>query len=131
MFSGKTFSSWFIATAIGMHEHEAGHRLNATVVLMLLVGAASSPPGCFDLTAGGQAPEYTKNTNKNTSPFRITFSSPACRDLEQLPRNQSTRPIANKDEEEDGSDERHPRPVMAMTVVDILHSTQARVWLSR
>ena len=59
-----------------------------------------------------------KTTNKNTSPFRITFSSPACRDLEQLPRNQSTRPIANKDEEEDGSDERHPRPVMAMTVVD-------------
>ena len=69
-------------------------------------------------------PRIHKNTN--TSPFRITFSSPACRDLEQLPRNQSTRPIANKDEEEDGSDERHPRPVMAMTVVDILHSTQAR-----
>ena len=34
----------------------------------------------------------------------------ACWDLEQLPRDQSTRPVANKDEEEDGSDERHPRP---------------------
>ena len=25
-------------------------------------------------------------------------------------RDQSTGPVANKDEEEDGSDERHPRP---------------------
>ena len=34
----------------------------------------------------------------------------ACWDLEQLPRDQSAGPVANKDEEEDGSDERHPRP---------------------
>ena len=51
---------------------------------MLLVGAASSPSGFFDLTAGGPAPEYTKNTK--TYDIRLQIRIPVHSESHSLPQ---------------------------------------------
>ena len=73
-------------------------------------------PSCKVLLLGAKIRSLHVKTNLSTLwrlpklPCIPAWMSLACWDLEQLPRDQSTGPVANKDEEEDGSDERHPRP---------------------